>query len=187
MNHQPFEQWLLADEPLNPDQYTALQGHLQVCESCRKLSASWSEVKQLFQSTPVVQPASGFVARWRTRSEKYRELEIQKKQNQQTWMVFGLTTTGTILLFIVMVSQLTTYFNSPSEIFVYWMGQMMGLLSNINALREIVVILFGTILSAIPVSYWLISFSTFTALCLVWILSLRHLYNQGGLFNESNH
>jgi predicted anti-sigma-YlaC factor YlaD len=186
MNHQPFEQWLLSDEPLNTDQTAALHEHLQMCESCRRLAASWSEVRQLFQTTPIVQPDAGFSSRWQAHLRKYQELEIEKKQNQQTWMVFALTTIGTILLFVVMLSQLTSYFNSPSEIFVYWMGQTIGLLSNISALREVVVILFGTILSAIPVSYWLISLSILAVLCLIWILSLRHLYNRGGLFNESN-
>ena len=35
MNHQPFENWLLSEEPLPPENKRELDTHLQTCDQCR--------------------------------------------------------------------------------------------------------------------------------------------------------
>jgi len=60
MDHQPFETWLVSEEPLTPEQQSSLQAHLQDCPRCQNLERTWNQVETLLGERPVVQPAIGF-------------------------------------------------------------------------------------------------------------------------------
>ncbi len=187
MNHQHFEQWLLFEKPLAPDQAEALKNHLKTCESCRQLSSAWSEVERLFRSAPFLGPVAGFASRWQDRLESQRVKELHIRQQRQSWIIFLVATIGAALLFVLILSQILATFNSPSEVLVYWVGQVTTLLSEANAMQEVGFILFRTIGGVVPDSYWMVLFSTLSVLCVLWILSLQHILFRGGLLNETNH
>lgn len=185
MNHQPYEQWLLGKEPLSRDQEEALRSHLNGCEACKKLSAAWSDVRQLIRSAPVVEPQSGFVSRWQARLEVQIAMERQALHRRQSWVVFILTTLGAITLFVLVVTQLSSIFSSPSQFLVYWLGQMSALISTANATNELADVLIRSIARVIPLSFWITLLAGFGGLFLFWILSLQLIYFRGGLLNES--
>jgi hypothetical protein len=186
MNHQLFEEWLFSEDPLNPDQVQALQDHLKTCDSCRQLSEAWSEVETLFISTPPARPAPGFAVRWKARWQSKLANELTKRQRRQTWSIFAITTLGTVLLFILVLDQFRSAMIAPTDLLLFWVGWLTSLLSYANAIQDVSVALFRTLVSIFPLSYWVILLSAFSALSLVWILSLRHFYFQGGLFNEAD-
>ena len=63
MDHQPFEDWLLNAETLDPRQREELNAHLQGCRACSALSA----VDHALQTARQVEPRRGFVNRFQLR------------------------------------------------------------------------------------------------------------------------
>ena len=63
MNHQPFEEWLLNDMPLDPDRKRELDLHIRSCAYC----AALAETGMALHSVKMVSPANGFTARFQTR------------------------------------------------------------------------------------------------------------------------
>lgn len=185
MNHQQYEQWLLSEEPLSRDQAEKLHSHLNTCEACQRLSAAWSEVLQLVRSAPLVEPESGFVARWQARLDVQIARERQALHRRQSWMVLILTTLGAVSLLALVVTQLSSIFSTPSQFLVYWLGQMTALLTTANAVQELANVLIRTISRVIPLSYWITLLAGLSVLFLFWILSLQHIYFRGGLLNEA--
>ena len=84
MNHQPFENWLLSEDTLSPENASALRGHLETCDHCRELQAAWTDVSNLFQDVPDIEPAPGFVNRWQTRLEVERQVELSVRHRWQS-------------------------------------------------------------------------------------------------------
>ena len=187
MNHQLFEEWLLTEEPLSSDQAEALASHLTTCESCRRVSAAWSEVEHLFHATTFVDPAAGFADRWQNRLAAQNLYGLQKRQRRQSWAIFGITAVSAIILFILMLARVLASFDNVTELFVYWVGQMTALLSDASLIQEISLVLIKTGITVVPFSTWMIILSTLIVLCLLWIFSLQRIYFRGGLFNEANH
>lgn len=185
MNHQQFEQWLLTEEPLNRDQAEKLRSHLNACEACQRLSASWSDVRQLFRSVPLVGPESGFVARWQAQLEIQMERERQTRHRRQSWFIFIFASLSAVALFTLVVTQLSAIFGTPTQFLVYWLSHMTALLSAANVVQEIANVLFKSISRVIPLSYWITLLAGLSVLFLIWILSLRHIYFRGGLLNEA--
>ena len=55
MNHQPFENWLLDEEPLTSQQQRDLQNHLRGCTSCSGIADS----NLALHTTHMAVPAAG--------------------------------------------------------------------------------------------------------------------------------
>lgn len=185
MNHQQFEQWLLTDETVSREQAEHLRSHLNACEACRRLSTSWSDVRQLLRSAPLAGPQPGFVGRWQAQLEVQIAREMQAHHRSQTRLVLILAMLGAASFFALMVTQLTSTFSAPSQILVYWLGQVAALLSTANVVQEIVNVLFRTISAVIPLSYWMVLLASLSVLFLFWILSLQRIYIRGGVLNEA--
>ena len=73
MNHRPFEDWLLEDQPLTSDQERDLQAHLRTCTSCSAIAES----NFALHSTHMVRPAEGFAARFQLRLIENRKAAAQ--------------------------------------------------------------------------------------------------------------
>ncbi len=73
MNHQPFEDWLLEDQPLTLEQQRELQAHLRSCPACTAIAES----NLALHSVHMISPAAGFARRFQTRLAHRRE--------QQRW------------------------------------------------------------------------------------------------------
>src|SRR5512144_104381 len=84
MKHRPFEDWLLEETPLTPEQARDLQAHLRTCATC----ASLKEVNSVLHMTRQVAPAAGFSTRFQTR------LLVRKAEQRRRNMV------GLILLIV---------------------------------------------------------------------------------------
>src|SRR5512141_510035 len=93
--HLPFEDWLLSDAALTPEENRSLREHLLSCDSCRQLSAAWQEVESQLRSAPTVAPAEGFTARWIERLEE----DHQKIHRRQTLLILMFCLGGAAFLF----------------------------------------------------------------------------------------
>ena len=74
MNHRPFEDWLLDDQPLTPDQIRDLQIHLRGCDSCSAIAES----NLALRSARLMSPAPGFNIRWQERLVVARRAQRQR-------------------------------------------------------------------------------------------------------------
>jgi hypothetical protein len=91
MNQQACEQYgewmsLAQDGLLSSTQTRLLHAHLASCTSCQTEWEAMTFVSQMFRSTPMVSPSSGFVERFQTRLA-YRE---EQRRGLMIWLLLGM-------------------------------------------------------------------------------------------------
>ena len=175
MSHQPFETWLLSEEPLSADQAEALQAHLSGCEFCRQLAASWSEVHRFFQAASPVQPATGFTARWQARLAAQRLQERIRRQRRQSWWTLIFTAGVAMLLLVLLAVQVVLVYESPEQLLFDGVFRMSEMLSTANLVQKLLVTLPYFFITVIPPFWWAVFAALLGFLCLLWIFSLRRL------------
>lgn len=116
MNHQPFEDWLLADEPPTGEQAIELDEHLQECPRCSQLDASWSEVHRLLQTAEQVAPAPGFTQRWQARLDAEQQAALRRRNHRQPWLLFALSFGIAVVLLALLGYQLWQTFHSTAQL-----------------------------------------------------------------------
>lgn len=171
MNHQPYEDWLLSDEPLLPEQSRDLQTHLRMCDSCQQLFESWSEVQNLFNVAPSVQPKAGFSTRWLIRLEE----EERKTKQRQSWMMLILT--GGVALFILLLISINVFTSIDQPIQLLFLGtsKLTEILSALNAINEILSAFVELVSILIPPMWWIVIVAGISLLGLLWLYSLKQL------------
>ena len=164
MNHRPFEDWLLNDEFLTPEQQRELQAHMRVCDAC----ATLAEVNLALRSARIASPAPGFVTRFETRLAAQRAL-------QQRRMVLGMTILavgGLGLLTLFAWPLLTQLIESPASILVTLVGYFSAIWVWAQALAGIGSV-FGRVMpELVPPYIWMMVASALGGLLLLWGVSL---------------
>lgn len=174
MNHQPFETWLLSKEPLSPEQAKTLQSHLTDCLSCRRLSASWSEVEQLLRAVPPAQPAPNFALRWQTRLAAREVEERIREQRRQSWWTLVICAGGAAGLLGALTLQVLTTGTLPDLLLVA-AHQVMAVFSFAQTMQGILATLTRTLWSVTPPFYGLAFLAAIPMLSALWIVSLRKI------------
>jgi hypothetical protein len=172
MNHQPFENWLLSEEPLSPQNQQALDEHLQICEHCNQLQHRWSGVLNLFQGTQEVGPAPGFLDRWQETLEADIKTETEMRHRWQSWILLILITNAAAVMFFFLGVQVSTIMSSPVEFILASVYRFSSTLLAVNALQNIIVTMFQALSSVIPVGVWAAIVAGLGASTLVWIVSM---------------
>jgi len=91
MNHQPFEDWLLNDQPLTPIEKRDLDAHIRACKYC----AALVEIGLELHSVRMVSPKPGFAGRF----EKRLDAQPIADFRQMLYRLIGLLLGGAGLLF----------------------------------------------------------------------------------------
>jgi anti-sigma factor RsiW len=170
MNHQPFKEWLLSEEPLSSEQTQALQDHLRSCESCRQLEAAWTDVDTLFQRLPETAPAPGFTNRWQ---ERLAAQHLQK-QRRQAWTALGATALVAVLLLTLLGIQVLSVLRSPSQLLLLWISQVTSLYSVLYALQGYVQVLFRVV-PVVPITGAILALGIFSFLSVLWIVTYHQI------------
>jgi len=82
MKHLPYENWILDEPKLNPEENSTLLHHLAICDQCSQLKKGWEASKALLTKATLVTPTPGFSARWqikviqKCKTEKVRRYRI---------------------------------------------------------------------------------------------------------------
>jgi predicted anti-sigma-YlaC factor YlaD len=116
MNHQPFEEWLLADEPPVGEQAIELDEHLLDCPRCRQLGTNWADVHQLFITSEQIAPAPGFTTRWQARLQEQQELARKQRNHRRPWLLFLLNFGIAGILLVLLGFQLWQNFHSTAQL-----------------------------------------------------------------------
>ena len=171
MNHLPYEDWILSDEALSPEQSNHLHVHLMSCDSCRQLSESYLDVKKLFNVSPQLKPADGFRDRWLIRLEK----EENKKRKRQTLIMFIVTGGAALSILMLLSFQVFKSINQPMDFLILGANILTQLLSIIFAINEITSALVELISIMIPPFWWVVSATIVSVMSLLWLYSIKRI------------
>lgn len=165
MNHRPFEDWLLDDEPLRPQQARDLQAHLRSCTSCSAIAES----NLALHSTRRVGPAAGFADRFTMR--------LAKRRREQAWrQIIGtliLVLGGLGLTLWVAGPSLELALRSPAGWITAVVGYFLFVVTSAQVLSEVSAILLRVLPDFVSPAGWLIVSLVVSGLALVWAISVR--------------
>ena len=106
MNHQPFEEWLLAEKLISPKQKLELDAHLRICSYCSALA----ETGKALGSVKKVSPAAGFSARFQTRLAAQKAAELKRRRYGAILFTFG----GLVMLMWLAGPYLAAFVAAPA-------------------------------------------------------------------------
>jgi hypothetical protein len=175
MNHQPFENWLLSEEPLSDENEEALQAHLTDCEQCKTIQDAWLDVANLFTDVPDVGPESGFVNRWQANLETDRAATRTMQQRWQSWILLVLIANGAAVALVLMGVQLFRTYDSMTDLILSWVYRAATAMVVANGFQNAFMTLFRTIPNLIPTSWWIGIAITLSVSTLLWIVSMTKL------------
>jgi len=167
MNHRPFEDWLLEDQPLDPTQKRELNAHLRNCNACRAIAES----NLALRSARVVSPAPGFSARWQERLVLARR--AQRRKTLLGTLFFSLG--GLLLLVLLAGPILVSLIGSPAEWISALVHVLLFLYTTTLAVSEAGSIILRVLPDFLPPFVWLVLLSTLSGLGLLWSVSIWRL------------
>ena len=164
MNHRPFETWLLNEQPLNPEEKRELQTHLQECTHCSALA----EVNLELHSVKMAAPATGFTARFQKRLAEQR---VRERRNRLVG--FSILATGGLGLTAWYAAPYVLEFvGSPAAWITAMVNFLVTLLEMGKAIGELGAILLRILPGFVPPFAWLVVFSAFCGVGLLWTVSI---------------
>lgn len=175
MNHQPFEQLLLSEDPLTPEEKQLLDCHLDTCPQCRKLQQAWYGVNDLFQEVPDVAPIEGFTHRWLERLETEKQLEQVIRYRWQSVIILILFANVITVLIIFLGTQFFPAIESPMTLILSGIYRLLSTMALINTLQNISFTLLGSIISVVPVGIWALLGVGLIGSIATWIVSIASL------------
>jgi len=167
MNHRPFDDWLLADQPLTPQQKRDLQAHLQNCPQC----AALAEVNLALTSARMVPPQAGFADRIQLR------LAAQKRalRARNLWGFLILVVSVVSILAWLAWPLVKIVLRSPVDVLVSWLSNLVSLWASLQAMSHVSAVLLRVVPGFIPASAWAILLLAAGGCSLLWAFSLVKL------------
>ena len=175
MNHQPFETWLLSEEPLLPEDQVSLDVHLETCEYCQRLQASWFGVMDLFGETPNLIPPPDFMNRWQSRLSQERLLDIKYRHRWQSIIMLILISNVIVALVLLLGTQFLTTIDTPADLILPMIYRITSAITFVSAIQNLVEPLFRTFTSIIPLPIWAAFGAGLVAAGAIWVISMKSL------------
>ena len=164
MNHRPFEDWLLNDMPITPEQKRDLDAHLRSCTHC----AALSETGVVLKSVKKVSPPAGFTTRFQARLAERKLVERRRR----LWGAILFALGGLALLTWLTFPYLATFFAAPAT----WISALVGwgifLITTLQALTQAGSVLLNVIPSFLSPFAWMVLISAFAGISLLWSVSI---------------
>lgn len=164
MNHRPFEDWLLDDQPLTIEQKRELQAHLRNCSAC----AAIAESNLALHSTHMVAPQAGF-------SERFQVRLVQRRQEQRWRQIIGtviLVLGGLGLLAWLAGPVIEEALQSPAQWLTTAVGYFLFILTSIQALSEVGLVLLRVVPNFISPADGLAVFFMMVVIGALWVVSI---------------
>jgi len=164
MKHQPFEDWLLNDKLISPEQKRELDSHLRTCAYCSALA----ETGMALKSVKMVSPREGFANRFQVRLAERKVADRRRR----FWGSILFTVAGLAILLWLTSPYLYTFFSSPAtwiSILVEW---GVYLITTIRALAEAGTVFMDVIPSFLSPFMWMVLLSAMAGIGLLWSVSI---------------
>jgi len=174
MRHQPFETWIIDQEPLDPAQAQALRSHLQDCESCRKLSTHWLEAHAHLLSVTTAVPTPGFTQRFR-RSLAQRRYRQQQTQIRRTVLFFlGGSIVSLLALLAYLIIAVT-----PTGLFVTIFRSLTYTMVWLNHIQSTYLPLVQSLPILAQITLWVAISTGLCVFSLIWAIAIWRISTQG--------
>ncbi len=167
MNHRPFEDWLLDDELLSPQQARDLQAHVRSCPSC----AAIAESNLALHSTRLVSPATGFADRFKVRLEKRRREQRWRQVIGTVVLVLG----GLGLVYWLAGPLIIAAFTSPASWITTGVGYFLFIVTSLQVVGEAGSILLSVLPKFISPAGWVVLTAGAAGLGALWAVSMRRV------------
>lgn len=173
MDHRPFEDWLLDNQPLTTDQKRQLNTHLRTCSSC----AALAEVNLALKSVRVAAPAAGFADRFQVRLVAKKQ--ALRRRNFWGFVVLTLSVLG--LFGWVSWPVLKDLIQSPVNLLASWISSLVSFWASLQAIFRAGMVLFKVVPGFVPAYIWAVILFAAGGWSLVWVVSLMKFtkYPQG--------
>lgn len=164
MKHQPFEEWLLNEEPITSEQKRELDLHLRSCEYCNALAATGS----LLRSAKMAAPAAGFATRFQARLAEHKIADRRRKLWGTGWFILG----GLSLLLWFAGPSIWTFASSPESWIARFVEWGIFLITTLQALTQAGEVFLHVAPGFLPPFAWMIIVSGFAGISLLWSISI---------------
>ena len=171
MNHFPFEEWLLNDIPVTPEQQRDLDAHLRTCAYCSTLV----ETARMLSASKMAVPASGFTTRFQTRLAEHKAVERRRKLLGMMLFTFG----GLVLLMWAVGPSLASFIASPAAWISVVVGWLVFIGTTLFALIDAGAVILNIIPKFLSPFVWLVMLSTVAGVGLLWSVSIWRLTQRG--------
>jgi hypothetical protein len=171
MNHQPFEEWLFADEYLDEHERQLLEAHMRESESFTQLSTSWHQVKGMLTSSPMVAPEAGFTRRWENRLTQ----ELTDRHRRQSMWIFIFYALGALILLVMLASMLKPFLQYPMA-YLLALAYHLGIwFAGIEMVIGITSTIMKTVIDLVPYTFWFGIFVALGSLSVLWMVVIKRL------------
>jgi len=164
MNHRPFEDWLLNNPPMTPEQKRELDSHLRTCAYCTALA----ETGLVLNSVKKVSPAAGFTTRFQARLAERKIADRRRR----FWGTILFTSGGLALLMWILGPYAASFFTSPAT----WIASLVGwgvfLITTLEAMAQASSVLLHVIPSFLSPFAWMVLVSALAGISLLWSVSI---------------
>ena len=171
MNHQPFEEWLLEQTPISPEQKRELEAHVRTCAYC----AALVKTDKVLRDLRMVSPSSGFVSRFESRLAAYKATERKRK-------LIGfvlLLLVGSGLLVWAASPFLAGFLSSPAG----WISALVEwgvfIFTTVSASLEAGVVILNVLSGLLPPFAWMVLISGAAGVSLLWSISIWRFAQAG--------
>ena len=164
MNHQPFEDWLLSDQPITQEQKRELDLHLRTCGYCAALAQTGVALKSVKKASP----EPGFANRFQSRLAA-RQLAEQRRR---LWGSVFFTIGGLTLLLWMTSPFLLTFFAAPATSIAALVQWGVFILTTIAALIEAGSVFVRIIPDFLSPFAWMVLLSAIAGISLLWTVSI---------------
>lgn len=164
MKHRPFEDWLLNDMPITPEQKRELESHLRTCAYC----AALVETGRALGMVKMVSPAAGFMARFQARLAARKIAE----RRQRFWGTILFIAGGLAILLWIAGPYLASFFASPAT----WLSALVDwgifLITTLQAMAQAGSVMLQVVPGFLSPFAWMVLLSAFAGLSLLWSVSI---------------
>lgn len=149
MAHQHYEQWLLNDERLNPEQERDLRIHLRSCPDC----AALARANLALRAAPVVAPPQGFALRFQERLAAQRKVQ----RRRSIIGIFLLTLAGMGALVFILRPFLPYLMLEPEQLFALWVSNLVYIAMVMRTVSAVGITLLNIAGSFVPDYAWVVA------------------------------
>jgi len=164
MKHQPFEEWLLNETPLTPEQKRELDLHVRSCAFCSALV----ETEMILRSARMVAPAEGFTARFQARLVE-RKLANHRRR---VWGAILFLIGGLSFLLWLAGPSLFAFLSSPAAWIAGLVEWGIFLITTFQAMSQAGEVLLQILPGFVPPFAWMIIISALAGISLLWVVSI---------------